>query len=218
MASKQSGYLAMATRFDELADSELLALAAGGSEEAFAALYCRRRPSVYRFALHMTGSDALADDISQEVFLALIGDMDHYDAAKGTLAAYLLGMARKLLLRHFERGRFFVPFAADDADGSRRTPEFLVDRRNPDGTLSHSETVSAVRHAVLSLPPRYREAVVLCDLEEMSYEEAAAAAGCAVGTIRSRLHRARTLLAHKLRGPEAASQPAALLKAKRCLA
>jgi RNA polymerase sigma-70 factor (ECF subfamily) len=64
--------------------------------------------------------------------------------------------------------------------------------------FSRTDTIASVRKAVLSLPERYREVVVLCDLQEMSYEEAATIVGCAVGTVRSRLHRARTFLAVKL--------------------
>ena len=59
---------------------------------------------------------------------------------------------------------------------------------------------SRLRQAVATLPGKYREAVVLCDLEEMSYEEAALALGCPIGTVRSRLHRARAILLEKLRG------------------
>ena len=64
------------------------------------------------------------------------------------------------------------------------------------------ETIGRVRQAVGTLPENYREVVVLCELEEMSYEEAAAALGCPVGTVRSRLHRARTMLLEKLREPQ----------------
>jgi RNA polymerase sigma-70 factor, ECF subfamily len=65
--------------------------------------------------------------------------------------------------------------------------------------LLQAQTVAAVRQAILSLPPQYREVTVLCDLQELSYAEAAQALGCAVGTVRSRLHRARALLLDKLR-------------------
>jgi RNA polymerase sigma-70 factor (ECF subfamily) len=69
----------------------------------------------------------------------------------------------------------------------------------PPADLVRSENIERVRQAVLSLPADYREAVVLCELQEFSYEEAAHVLGCPVGTIRSRLHRARTMLADKLR-------------------
>lgn len=66
------------------------------------------------------------------------------------------------------------------------------------------ETTSRVRQAIETLPENYREVVVLCELHEMSYEEAASALGCPVGTVRSRLHRARNILLEKLRDAQPA--------------
>jgi RNA polymerase sigma-70 factor (ECF subfamily) len=70
------------------------------------------------------------------------------------------------------------------------------------GDLAQNERVETLRKAVLALPPAYREVLVLCDLHERDYAEAASALGCAVGTVRSRLHRARALLAEKMRAGE----------------
>ena len=86
---------------------------------------------------------------------------------------------------------------------------------DPLGDLERAEGVERLRRMVLSLPVQYREAVVLCDLQELSYADAAAAMGCNVGTVRSRLHRARELLAAKLRAahPQAG---AATVSGARC--
>ena len=70
------------------------------------------------------------------------------------------------------------------------------------------ETVRRVRKAIDTLPENYREVVVLCELEEMSYDEAAAALECPVGTVRSRLHRARSILSEKLRDAKPAHRAA----------
>ena len=70
------------------------------------------------------------------------------------------------------------------------------------GDLAQNERVETLRKAVLALPPAYREVVVLCDLHERDYAETASALGCAIGTVRSRLHRARALLAEKMRAGE----------------
>jgi RNA polymerase sigma-70 factor (ECF subfamily) len=79
------------------------------------------------------------------------------------------------------------------------------DPASPDtlANLTRAEAVEAVRQAVLALPTHYREVVVMCDLEEMDYAGAASALGCSVGTVRSRLHRARGLLTAKLRADPA---------------
>ena len=167
----------------QLTDQELLVLMLSGDEEAFTILYRRRQGPVYRFALQMTGSVVIAEDVTQEVFMALLTKSAKYDPARGSLASFLYGVARNLVLRRIEKTAEVEDYAG---------PEDILD------DLTRRETVELVRRAVLSLPPVYREAVVLCDLQDTSYEEAAQALDCPVGTVRSRLNRGRSLLALKL--------------------
>ena len=181
-------------------DAELLGRMLVGDEEAFTALYRRRQPSVYRFALQMSGSEAVAEDVVQETFMVLMRDASNFDPARGSLAAYLYGIARNHVLRAFDRERPLVRFD-DETEEGRDTPhENLITRPDPLGDMTRAETVEQLRQAVLALPTHYREVVVLCELHEMSYVEAAGALDCAVGTVRSRLHRARAMLAEKMRG------------------
>ena len=189
------------TRPGQQSESDLLRLTAAGDEEAFLILYRRLQGPVYRFALHMGGGTAVAEDVTQEVFMTLIEKRSRFDASRGSLRAYLIGTARHLLLRRFERDQKLVPFP--DAESPNGAPASSQDNHAlpsvPPPDLVRSETIERVRQAVLSLPHDYREAVVLCEFEELSYEEASGILGCPVGTLRSRLHRARTLLAEKLR-------------------
>jgi RNA polymerase sigma-70 factor (ECF subfamily) len=186
---------------DRHSESDLLRRTAAGDEDAFQALYQQFQGPVYRFALHMAGSGAVAEDVTQEVFMTLIEKRSRFDASRGTLRSYLLGMARNLLLRRFERDGKFVALADEESpngsaassNGNRHALP-AVEPADP----VRQQNIERVRQAVLSLPADYREAVVLCELQEFSYEEAAAVLGCPVGTIRSRLHRARTLLTEKL--------------------
>jgi RNA polymerase sigma-70 factor (ECF subfamily) len=181
-------------------DDELLRLMRAGDEEAFVALYRRRQGGIYRFALQMSGSEATAEDVTQEVFMVLMREMHNYNAERGSVAAYLYGVARNQVLRRLERERSFVSIEANDGDASNTsTPAKLVAESDPLDDLTREEMIEQVRQAVLALPAHYREVVVLCELHELSYAEAAAALSCAVGTIRSRLHRARALLYEKLR-------------------
>jgi RNA polymerase sigma-70 factor (ECF subfamily) len=180
-------------------DAELLRLMLAGDEEAFTAIYRRRHGGVYRFALQMSGSEAIAEDVTQEVFLVLMRDGRKFDATRGSLAAYLYGIARNHVLRVFERERPTVALL-DDEGNEAHAHENLIARGDPLGDLTRADEVGRLRQAVLALPAHYREVVVLCELHEMSYAEAAAALGCAVGTVRSRLHRARSMLAEKMRG------------------
>jgi RNA polymerase sigma-70 factor (ECF subfamily) len=164
-------------------DQELLLKMFSGDEDAFSTLYRRRQGPVYRFVLQMTGSAAIAEDVTQEVFMALLSKTAKYDAARGSLASFLYGIARNLVLRRIEKTAEIEDYAG---------PEDILD------DLTRRETVELVRRAVLSLPPAYREAVVLCDLQDSSYEEAAQVLDCPVGTVRSRLNRGRSMLAQKL--------------------
>lgn len=182
----------------EPSDGDLMRRTAAGDREAFAALYQRHHAAVYRFARLMTGSGTLAEDVVQEVFLVLMRNAARYDPGRSTLATYLYGVARHHTRRRLSRERRFVAFEEHDAES-----RFIA----LDGgvcDVEQREELRRLRCAILSLPSRYREVIVLCDLHDVTYAGAAATVGCAVGTVRSRLHRARTLLAAKL----AAMQPA----------
>lgn len=183
---------------DRQSETNLLRRAEAGEEDAFRALYRQFQGPIYRFALHMAGSTAIAEDVTQEVFMTLIEKKSRFDASRGSLRSYLLGTARNLLRRRFERDRQFVALPdAGSPDGA--TPGNHVELSVPPADLVRDESIERVRQAVLSLPAEYRETVVLCELQELSYEQAAEVLACPVGTIRSRLHRARVLLAEKLR-------------------
>ncbi len=159
-----------------------------GDRDAFTALYRLNHPAVFRFALHMTADRTQAEEVTQDVFVWLIHHAADFDPARGELSAFLLGVTRKFLLRRYQAERRFVSFDRTyDRDQQEKQEE-------PD--------TEDLRKAILALPPRYREVVVLCDLEEKSYEEAAALLECALGTVRSRLHRARILLERKLKAHE----------------
>jgi len=181
--------------YSSQSDDELLLRLRNGDEQAFTALYRRRQGSIYRFALHMSGSPAAAEDIVQEVFLALLREECGFDPERGTLSGYLFGIARKLVLRNLERGRSNVPLEAETDEVAPRELAVIDD---PLAGLTRHEAIEALRRAVQALPRRYREVVVLCDLEELDYADAAVALGCPIGTVRSRMHRARALLLEKL--------------------
>src|SRR5688572_24282135 len=180
------------TATEDLADSDLMRRTAAGDRDAFAALYRRHHAMVYRFARLMTGSRAAAEDIVQEVFLVLMRDASRYDPVRAALPSYLYGVARHQTRRRLARDRQFVAFDADTADAAHALAGDLA------ATIERRHALQRLRRAILSLPRKYREVIVLCDLQGVSYSDAGAALGCAVGTIRSRLHRARLLLTQKM--------------------
>lgn len=182
-------------QYSSQSDDELLSQLRNGDEQAFTTLYRRRQGAIYRFALHICGSAAAAEDIVQEVFLALLREECGFDPERGTLSGYLFGIARKLVLRNLERGRSSVSL---ESETDEALPRELAVIDDPLAGLTRHETIEALRRAVQALPRRYREVVVLCDLEELDYADAAVALGCPIGTVRSRMHRARALLLEKL--------------------
>jgi len=178
-------------------DNELLRLMLAGDEEALSVLYRRRQGSVYRFALQMSGSRSIAEDVTQEVFLFLMREGQVFDDSKGTVGAFLLGVARVHVRRRLRAEHRLEPLGdeSDDDDVFMQSTSDIC----PLEDLTRAETIESVRKAVLSLPPKYREVVVLCELQDVSYGETAEILGCAIGTVRSRLHRGRALLLAKLR-------------------
>jgi RNA polymerase sigma-70 factor (ECF subfamily) len=180
-------------------DAELLRLMVAGDEQAFTALYRRHQGFVYRFALLMSGRAHIAEEVTQEVFLALLRQARRYDPARGTLSSYLYGAARNQVLRLLERERPYVQFAEEADEGEAIPLTRLVAGDDPHNDCTRNEAIKLVREAVLALPERYREVIVLCDFLELSCAEAALALDCPVGTVNSRLHRGHALLLKKLR-------------------
>jgi len=199
----------------DLSDSELLRLMLAGDEEALTVLYRRRQGGIYRFALQMSGSKSIAEDVTQEVFLFLMREGRVFDPSKGALSAFLFGVARNYVLRRLRTEHLLAPLA-DDSDDDISQPSADM---CPLEDLTRAETIESVRKAVLSLPAKYREVVVLCELQDVSYVETAEILGCAIGTVRSRLHRARALLLAKLRPATSVEETgSAAVKSARCFA
>jgi RNA polymerase sigma-70 factor, ECF subfamily len=189
-------------------DGELIKRMQEGDEKAFLQIYRDHHQEIFRFVLQMSGSRSVAEDVTQETFLFLIKDPGRFSPRRGTLSSFLYGVARNLLRRRRQAEAPFARIDEDISEGRLAPGDALLE-------LGKQEVIERVRLAIRSLPGHYREAVVLCDLHEKSYEEAAAILRCAVGTVRSRLHRARALLVDKL-------YPADLreirrVKAQRCL-
>jgi len=178
------------------ADQELLRQLAKGDEAAFLALYQRYQGPLYRFALHMSGNTATAEEVTQEVFMLLMKKPKGYEPAKGSLAGYLFGIARNLARRSMQRSRLDQPI--DDENFDHANDPALASDLDLLAELSNAELIECLRRAVLALPEQYREVVALCELEEMSYADAAAALECSPGTVASRLHRARAILKSKM--------------------
>jgi RNA polymerase sigma-70 factor (ECF subfamily) len=154
------------------------------TQDDFLSAFDAHQDAVYRFLWRMAGPDD-AEDLAQEVFLSLLRHPTRFDPARGTLRAFLLGIARNLALKRFRDENRWT--ALDDADLA--APPFDVTRR---------ETAEEVAAAIRALPPLQREVIILIQYEELSLDETARIVASEVGTVKSRLHRARQNLRRAL--------------------
>lgn len=176
-------------------DAELILRMASGDQEAYAELFRRHQATVFRFSRQMLGSTDAAEDVTQDVFVALARNVRHFDPALGSVTTYLYGIARNLILQRHKRSRWHhvtIESLENDHDPVATTCD-------PADALTRQQMQRHLRLAILRLPVHYREVVVLCELNGLSYEDAANIAGCPIGTIRSRLSRARDILIARCR-------------------
>ncbi len=179
---------------DKKPDVDILRKAIGGDTEAFAELYDRWSGTVYRFALRLSGEQSIAEDVTHDLFMTLLRDGHQYEG-RGKFSSYLYSMARHLVLHRLRRDRRFSQIDSDSEELDQIPADSTID---PLEGLARAESTARVRQAIFALPLHYREVVLLCHLHELSYAEAAEVIGCTIGTICSRLSRARDLLAQRL--------------------
>ncbi len=184
-----------------------------GDDDAFLEFYRRHQGGLYRYAVHMAGRPEAAADIVQETFMTLIRQAGRFDEQKGAPAAFLYGIARNHMRKLREKEGRYVPLPEEEESSQAGERVAATVRTNGNGhcsgriggaetvldDLERAEIVERLRDAVLTLPDHYREPVTLCDLEGKSYGEASVLLQCPVGTVRSRLNRARSMLLEKLR-------------------
>ena len=175
-----------------MTDEKLLQKAGRGDEAAFLALYERHRDTVFRFAYRMLGSAALAEEVAHDCFLSLVRRPDAFDPSRASLRTYLYAAARNLSAKHLRRHGGESP--VDELEDEPAVAE----HEGPLRRLLDAELSEEVRKAVAALPPLQREVVVLVEYEELSLAEAASVVGADLGTVKSRLHRARRRLRRTL--------------------
>ncbi len=143
----------------------------------FESIFEAHQDAVYGFAWRMSGSPAVAEDIAQDCFLTLYQSPGRFDPLRGSVRAWLLGVARNLLLKRWRRENRWMALEDEDVPVSAAPPD--------------ASAVERVAQAVRSLPVLQREVVILVEYEGMSLQEAATAVDAEVGTVKARLHRAR---------------------------
>jgi RNA polymerase sigma-70 factor (ECF subfamily) len=181
---------------DGTGEGELLLRAGRGDEAAFLLLYERHRTPVFRFACRMLGSAEQAEDVTQECFLSILRRPEAFRAERASLRTYLCAIARHLALKQLrKRGQeTLMDDPAEEAPGGA----LAAGGSDPLTAAIQAEAAEAVRMAVEALPPLQREAVVLFEYQDMSLADVAAVCDTDVGTVKSRLHRARERLRRTL--------------------
>lgn len=162
----------------------------------------RHSDRVYRLAYRLTGNRPDAEDLTQEVFVRVFRSLDTY--TPGTFEGWLHRITTNLFLdqaRRRQRIRF-------DALSDERTDRLTSSDPAPEVALSERTFDDDIEAALATLPPDFRAAVVLCDVEGLSYEEIATILGAKIGTVRSRISRGRAMLRDALahRAPGAGRQ------------
>lgn len=191
-------------------DAELAERLKQRDEIAFLNLYDLHRSTVFRFLVYMTGSVSAAEELTQEVFVAILdamcaGTLRQFDPEKGTWEGYLLGIARNLARADQRREKRIVSLDSElDTPEWNRQVDTICQRIQPRDVATLVATraeLHVLYRAILELPAHYRGALVLCALQEKSYRDAAAILQSTEGTVASRVNRAKAILVGKLRRP-----------------
>lgn len=197
---------------DPTEDLALLSEIKRGNHTAFEALYRRHQPPLYRFALLRAGSPDTAADIVQEVFMGLIADTLKFDPTRGVLQGFLFGVARNLLLKRDAAQYRFVStshssvIGDDDASADDSTEDWIADPSpQPQQRLLDQEQAETVRRALQKIAPHYRDVMILYEMHDLSYLEIAQICNIDIGTVRSRLSRARAKLVALLQSDDVES-------------
>jgi RNA polymerase sigma-70 factor (ECF subfamily) len=184
--------------YEGRSDAELLRAALAGEEDAFLLLYAKLKGGVFRYAFYMTNSATAAEEVVQELFMALLKEGTNYSEARGDVGAFIFGIARNVVRRIKRRERRYQALPDDDAV-HRLAASLVTEPEALQRKMMRNEAMEQLQAAIASLPEHYAQPIILCDLCELSYADAASRLGCALGTVRSRLNRAHTLLARKLK-------------------
>jgi RNA polymerase sigma factor (sigma-70 family) len=179
-------------------DTQYMAQLAAGDATALQPLYEKHGRALLRFSAAMCRSRQVAEDLVHDTFVALLREPCAFDPALGSVYGYLCGVLRHRVSRYYRQERRWVALDTEDESAEPTSPA-----HNPADEIARSEETAAFRRAMLELPLPHREIIALCDLEELPYATVAHILQVPIGTVRSRLHRARALLSIRLVSLEA---------------
>ena len=179
-------------------DESLMSLFQQGNEPAYALLVQRYKDELTNFSRRFLGDRDEADDVVQETFVRVWRSRGSYTPA-ARFSTWIYTIASNLAKTRLRRWslRRFVRLGEPHGDGQMF--DLPDESAGPDGAADDTLREERIQQALKSLPVKYREVVVLRDIQQLSYEEIVAITGTAMGTVKSRINRARTLLRDQLR-------------------
>jgi len=177
-------------------EAKLIEQAARGDAAAFGKIYFLLRDPIYGFAFRMLGENSAAEDITQETFIFFIENSQKYQTERGSLLAFLCGVARNRIMRHLRKSGHKPEVSREETDDLTEPKDEFA--RSPLEVLLERELETKVNESLAELPPLQREAIILREMQELSYEEIAKITGDDVNAVKVRLYRARRNLARRI--------------------
>jgi len=178
-------------------DSDLLPRCRGGDEAAWRELVARHTRRVFALAYRFTGRVDEAEDLVQEIFVKVYQTLDRYRAGDGSFTAWLMAVARNQAIDQYRRRRQERTRRVEDPERVERMPS---DDETPLEDLERGQRAAIVHRGLRALPEDLRLPLILCDLQGLPYDEIAASLQLPLGTVKSRINRARLELAKRLAG------------------
>ena len=185
------------------ADHALIRRAQKGDQQAMSLLYGRYRGKVLNYVYRFTGNRATAEELTQETFLRVVHNLPRYRPT-GSVAGWIYRIAKNLSLNTLRDSKEDLEISLDeplvlgDEESVNRAEAIANPGPRPDQEAVRSEQERAIQRSLLKISPRYREAVILCDVEGYPYREVAQILNCSINTVASRLARGRAQLARLL--------------------
>jgi RNA polymerase sigma-70 factor (ECF subfamily) len=184
-------------------DAELIARCQRADASAFDAIVARYKTKIYHYLYRMTGNAEDADDLTQEVFIRMYTNIGKF-RAEASLSTWLFRIAGNLAVDRFRRTKnsrrlvtsLDAPIQPGEEEASRDVPDMTM---APEVLVGRRELADQIESALAKLPAKLRSAVILFDVEGMSYDEIAGVEGIPLGTVKSRIFNARVALRDSLR-------------------
>ncbi len=180
-------------------DTEIIEQARRGDSLAWEKLVIKHTRRIYNLCYRFVGRVDQAEDLTQEVFMKVFRNLSNYNPETGNFVTWVMSVSRNLLIDHYRQSKDDrVTVSTDENEEYSLLETMPSDRPGAHAELERKESAEILRKALSHLPPQLKEAVILRDLEELSYEEIGEILRVPEGTVKSRINRGRVELTRYL--------------------